>query len=637
MSFLLPLALFLGLLAIPVILLYMLRLRRREQIISSTMLWRELAHDRSANMPWQRLRRNLLLILQLIILAALVLALARPFIRATGQVDGHLIVLLDASASMATSDGEGGLARFDQAVAEIEKLVSELSASDQMTLISVGRSPAVLATNTNNQRILQQALDSAAVEYASADWIGAFALAGGTIQSHRDARVVVVSDGNLPENLPALPGKVEFIPVGRSGSNLAIASQAARPSADGLDYLASVSNYGNDQMSALLSLFVNDGLVDSRRISVAPGESVQTTWDLPKEAAIIEARVTTEDGVMDYLAVDNAAWTVAENQADQRVFLLSEGNVFLERLFALLPGFSVTRTTEGQTLDSETGDESPYDLYIFDGVPLPNPLPAGNILIFNPQPSDESAETSPSIRVSSIFTNTQMTRLANNPLLEDVDWNTVNVGEARVVEANGLETIVEAEGGPLLMAGEIDGRRVGLFTFDLRRSDLPLQIAFPVVMANITDWLNPGSAFANVNPYQTGSIVNLIPNPRSELITVTSPNGDVWEYDGQSADELVIFTATQEPGIYTVVHTDASGQSIATDRFAVNFNNSEESRIRPRQSIRFGESVVEGSKTDETGRYEIWPWLMLAGLIILLVEWWVAYSFGLRQPSLKFR
>ena len=100
MAFLTPLFLLLGLLAGPIILLYMLRLRRREVIVSSTMLWRKLLRDREANAPWQKLRRNLLLILQLLILAALVFALARPFIPVPSVVSGSVVVLLDGSASM---------------------------------------------------------------------------------------------------------------------------------------------------------------------------------------------------------------------------------------------------------------------------------------------------------------------------------------------------------------------------------------------------------------------------------------------------------------------------------------------------------------------------------------------------------
>ena len=99
MSFLTPLFLLLSLLAGPIILLYMLRLRRQEMQVSSTLLWQKLLRDREANAPWQRLRRNLLLILQLLILAFLVLALARPFWPVATVVSGNVVLLLDASAS----------------------------------------------------------------------------------------------------------------------------------------------------------------------------------------------------------------------------------------------------------------------------------------------------------------------------------------------------------------------------------------------------------------------------------------------------------------------------------------------------------------------------------------------------------
>ncbi|MBI3762710.1 MAG: BatA domain-containing protein [Chloroflexi bacterium] len=75
-----PLALALSLLAAPIIILYMLKLRRREVEVSSTMLWSLLLRDREANSPWQKLKRNLLLLLQLLLLLLLVVALARPFI-----------------------------------------------------------------------------------------------------------------------------------------------------------------------------------------------------------------------------------------------------------------------------------------------------------------------------------------------------------------------------------------------------------------------------------------------------------------------------------------------------------------------------------------------------------------------------
>src|SRR4030095_6333019 len=100
MQFLTPLGFWLTALAIPIILLYMLKLRRKQVQVSSTFLWEQLLREQQANAPWEKIKRNLLLLLQLLILAALVIALARPAIAVSTVASGSVIVLLDASASM---------------------------------------------------------------------------------------------------------------------------------------------------------------------------------------------------------------------------------------------------------------------------------------------------------------------------------------------------------------------------------------------------------------------------------------------------------------------------------------------------------------------------------------------------------
>src|SRR3989304_3199025 len=105
MGLLAPLAL-IGLLAVPIIVaFYMLRLRRPERSVSSTYLWQQLVRDVEANAPWQRLRRSLLLFLQLLLVAVLVLAAARPFLERPAGLARDLVLGVDASAGMG---GPGG-------------------------------------------------------------------------------------------------------------------------------------------------------------------------------------------------------------------------------------------------------------------------------------------------------------------------------------------------------------------------------------------------------------------------------------------------------------------------------------------------------------------------------------------------
>src|SRR5579871_4783003 len=130
MSFLAPTALILGALAVPIILMYMLRLRRREVQVSSTMLWQQILRDREANAPWQKLKRNLLLLLQLLILAALVIALARPFIAVPTVTTGRIAILVDASASMNATDVQPS--RFEAAKEQANGIVNTLGPQDSV-------------------------------------------------------------------------------------------------------------------------------------------------------------------------------------------------------------------------------------------------------------------------------------------------------------------------------------------------------------------------------------------------------------------------------------------------------------------------------------------------------------------------
>src|SRR5688500_9864065 len=161
MQFLTPAAFVLASLAIPIILLYMLKLRRKQVQVSSTLLWVQLLRDQQANAPWQKLKRNLLLILQLLILGALVLALARPALQVPAIASGSVIVLLDASASMNATDAVPS--RFEEARRSIHELINGLSGTSAMTLILVGATPQTLISSESDKSSLANALDKASV------------------------------------------------------------------------------------------------------------------------------------------------------------------------------------------------------------------------------------------------------------------------------------------------------------------------------------------------------------------------------------------------------------------------------------------------------------------------------------------
>lgn len=600
----------------------MLRLRRREVQVSSTILWQKLLRDREANAPWQRLRRNLLLFLQLLILLLLVLALARPFMPVPSLVSGSVVVLLDGSASMQAVDAEPS--RFEAAKGEVRQLINDLAGSSQMTIIQVGQQPRVIAPPTSDKNGLRQVVNAANPDNGTADWQAAFALASGAAQGFQNAQIVIVSDGGLPADLPPLPVESAYIPVGSSGENLALTALATRETEAGIELFTAVSNEGTRDQPALLSIVLDGTLFDSRRIEVPAQSTANVSWALPAGTQTVQAQLSEHSN--DHLALDDVAWAVHEGGVSNRVLLVTEGNLFLEQVFSVLPGIEAFKAApDSDLLAEETG----FDLYVFDGVALPEPPPAADMLIIDP-PEGSGGEL---FSVNGVFSDTVAVELADSPLLQFVDWREVNVRAAKDVAAPWAQTLVRAQGGPLLQIGERGGHRLGLINFDIRDSDLPLQIAFPILMANITGWLSPGRAFDAPTGLRPGDPVSITPGAGSTAVIISKPDGTAWT--AEVGEEEVIFTETDQLGLYQVVLRDNTGDQPAGS-FAVNLFNSAESHIAPQASVQIGQTAVESDAEGDVGQREFWPWLLLIAFVVILIEWWVHFR-GTKLPNLKVR
>lgn len=624
MSFLTPFALLAGLLAIPIILLYMLRLRRREVVVSSTYLWERLMRDSEANTPWQRLRRSLLLLLQLLILAALTLALARPFVAVPAVGSGRIVVLLDASASMNAVD-VSGRARFAAAQDEALAIVDTLGAGDTMTVIRVADAPEVMAPATADRAALRAAIARARPGQGRADWPSALGLVDPSGATGEDGlTVVIISDGGLgdPALLPTVPGQVVYVPVGTSASNLALTALAVRALPGHRPQLfAQITNYGDTDAEAVFSLYVDGALFDSQFYTVPAGQEVALLSErLPEGAQAVEAALTlpADSAYVDYLALDNRAWTVLGTAAARRVLLMTPGNLFLEQALRSLPGVQAFRGDLARGLPAE-----PFDLYIFDNW-LPPALPAGDLLIVNPPAS------TPLFAVGAESSRTANPRArADDPRTAFVDVSAVRVLVFReVTDAAWAEPLITADGGPLLLAGSADGRQVAVLAFDLHNSDLPLQIAWPVLVANLMDWYTPPGLTGGVHNLSVGQPLALQPPAAAAAVRVTLPGG------GQQTLPVtggpLVFASTGQTGLYTAEALE-NGAVTARAAFAVNLFEPLESDIRPQAAVTLGRQTVALGAREDVGQQEFWPLLALAALAVLLLEWY-AYHRRMHIP-----
>jgi hypothetical protein len=618
MTFLAPVFLALAALALPILVFYMLRLRRREVLVSSIMLWRQVLRDREANTPWQRLRRSLLLLLQLLLLALLVLALARPALSVRTLIQGNVVVLLDASASMAAV--QDGTTRFAVAKDHARRLAGELAQGATMTLIAVEHLPRVLVADTSDPVALRRALDGAEVSLAEADWLAAWSLAAAALGPAAGASgttLVVISDGGLPPTLTTLPVPIRYLPVDGASDNRAISALAVRDGAHGTQAFVQLENYGRTAATPLLELYASGVLFDARRVSLPGAASEALSWDsVPDGFSWLEARLVHDDGdPPDLLAADDRAWTVRAPRSAGRVLLVTPGNLFLERAVASLPGLEAYVAPPEDSTSETSGPAGSFDLTIYDGI-LPDAWPEGSLLIVNPPHSTDL------FAVTGVCSDTTVVRTAvDDPVLHHVDLGELHVARARRIEAfGGARSLVEAEGGALLIAGETGGRRLAILAFDLHDSDLPLQIAFPLLVSNLAGWLLPQQPMAVPAALSPGDPLVLHPAPEAQSVVIETPLGEVHEL-GLSGEEPT-FAGTTSPGLYAV-HQELPGAGRESALVAVNLFSSAESDLVPKETVLVGGEPLVAAPQRQEGQRELWAFVALVACLVLVTEWWV--------------
>ncbi len=482
MAFIQPLALLLlGLIPI-VIAMYLLKLRRTQQDVASVYLWRRMVRDLEANAPWQRLRRNLLLLLQVLFLLILILALARPFNWAAGSGSGALILILDVSASMAATDASPN--RLEAAKIQARRVVDDMPDETRVTVITAGTGAQVLAASSQDRRAVYQALDGITNQPGGSSLTDALELASAIAARQPDTEIVVLSDGkvNLPERI-ALQGTFRYLPVGTAGNNQAISLLTVEkaPGGQGLTAFAQVSDYGPPGGEPVIRrlVFSADGqTVQAFDLEIpAGGQTAVLAEGILNSTQVVEAQLSGSD----LLALDDRAWAVYRPAEPVQVDVVTEGNRFLETALGLLPGVEPVSILPADW--EASGTQTAPDLTIFDTyVPLTRTLPSSSMLFIGP------------LRSSEVFTVTGVVPAPqlnvenpDDPLLENLTGlEAINILDTAQYVAPEWSRVVLTDvtsGEAVLVRGETNGQRTAVLGFDLRRSDLPLQVAFPVLLA----------------------------------------------------------------------------------------------------------------------------------------------------------
>ncbi len=604
MSFLAPAAFWFAFTIPVVIVFYLLKRKRVVKLISSTLLWQRFISETQANAPFQKLRHNWLLILQLLLLALAIFALSRPYISGQAKEGTLRVLILDASASMQSTDETPS--RFEKARAEALKWVDGLYDNDRMVVLQVAATTEVKQSATSNKAALRRALQECAVTDSPTHLTEALKLADTLTRDQKDAEVHLFSDGAV-RDLTEFENKglnLIYHPVGQRADNVGIVALDVRPNPEDATQRAiytSIQNFSTEPRQIQVELNLDKQILDVRQLTIGAGETSPQVFTTSQTSnGVFTVKIETKDD----LAVDNEASVVSMLPQPVKILLLTRGNRFLEK--AVRAAANVELSVAADSSD----DAQKFDLVVMDDL-RPTVWPRANILAVH------TANTNWFESVSKVENPAIVDWKSTHTLLRYVNFDNVQISEALAVKTpTWAISLVDSQQTPLILAGELGRQRIVWIGFDSLQSTWPLRISFPIFIANAVDWLNPASARNNQLLVRAGDPLRfslLQSTPKADIVF---PSGQTKTLNVETNAREIVFGETQRRGKY---HLRIGTEEAA---FCVNLLDAAESNIKPRAEIQFGKYGSVSATTMKRANMELWRWIAAAAIMVLLAEWW---------------
>ena len=597
-----------------IVLLYLLKLKRRPITVSTLLFWEKVMQENRQRALFQKLRNLLSLLLHLLIFLLIVAALAKPAFDRLVRDSASVVIIVDTRARMQAVEN-GTQTRFDRALAEARRYVREAGPGRQLALLSAGATPNVIVPFTSDERALLTGLESLAVTDAGGDLDASLALADSLLVSRKgDARTVVLTDSAKPiSEIRNLRSEISFLPCGTAQDNVAITRFATRPllaSPQTSEVLLAIKNFGRVPVSGNVEISFDGKLLDVKPFTLDPGKDRFDVFpSVPRTSRSARGWLTARLDVKDALAVDNTAYAVLPPPQSQRVLLVTKGNWFVEKLLA------ADQQTQFELIEP-TAWQAEFATK-FDAVILDNFIPpdfdlaksTGNFLFLKTSPfaTGEAPIEQPLVSEND----------ANHPVLRLVNLQNVTIVRAAPIKApepaDGWtwQTPLRSFEQPLLLTGSRGQQRLAVLAFDVGDSDLPLRIAFPLLMTNATRWL-AGESREPITGAIAGEPILLPPNAMISTESFTS-------LDAQP-DPMQTTAGFFQPlhdGFHRVTENDASSW------VAVNTFSEAESDLRIGDAAAKTPAPLPIAALAGFSGWPLWQYLALAALILFTIEWWL--------------
>ncbi len=578
-----------GLVAIPIIvIMYLLKQKAKEQKVPSLYLWKRASEISLAQKPWQKLKRNLLMFLQILIAFLITMALANPYFTNQKQMQNYIFVL-DNSLSMQATDVLPN--RFEAAREEVLNIISTARSGSKFSIIESSTQARIVCSYVEKGEALEKLGDISVTSFGNDDEKTRNLVS--ILKTQTQAKVIVVSDRNILDD-------VETIAIGNSKNNVAITMLSHLVESDRIISLAKVENFGDRKQTCEVGLYADGVLQEIKEAELLPNQTRDVFFtNVNKDAEILNAKLLQND----FLEKDNTAFDVVNRIEKKKVVLVSDGNIFLEKALSLLKSIELYKAAP-----SEVDTLSGFYLYIYDGITPKKSPTDGNLLVINP-PIENS--------IIKVLGESQLTGISktDKTLFEFIDEFDFAISKSKTFEAtDGAVTHVSGDEQPIMVSLERNQQKIMAVGFDLHNTDLPLKKEFPIFMYNIISWFVPEQANANVKNFVGQPIeLNILPNASEVSILYPMPSDKLEQLNLP----VHVYSDANEQGIYSIIQR--IGEETKINKFAVNLEPQEFDISVSAQST----SAMSEETRVGFAKSGLRIFLIVLILLIIFGEWWV--------------
>ena len=579
----------------PVIMLYILKRKYKEEVISSSLLWKEVYKNTRANTPWEKFKKNILLLLQIIIILSVILALMSPFISIGGKSYKNVIMVIDNTASMNTIYDDSN-SRLEQGKTLAKEYLNSTKEGTNTYIISYDGSSNLLLNGNFNKSNATSIIDNISKSYGSGDIsdVVSFVKAIGD-GIGEEYEVLIFTDKQVA--ISDINGRIVYL--GNSGLNASVDNVSHKFVDDKVKVIANVTNNGDSLYEGDFSLYNGEELVAVEGLTLQVGESKTLSFELDSlNSDYLKGELSRKDILME----DNTYYHVVNENKVKKILLVTEENIFLEKAFGSIENTEVYKTNDVSNIT----DNDEYDLYVFDNK-MPEVMPRkGNILFINPNSNEffnvlQGGEIGQATAVKGSV----------STYLEDTQFT---LSEYNIIETPYYGTnILTIDDYSIGFKGEINDRKIAALSFDLHSTDFALKKEFPILIYELGEELiSTGMVYSN--NFKAGEKIVVKSSDFESEINVTYPNGDIKEL--KSGEEVKGELAL---GIYKINQNDNN------ESFSVNFPTSSESDTSV-EAIGENSNIVYGKSNLKSG-FNLTPIFILLAMLVVAFEW-ILYKKG---------